>query len=75
MEHINNDHSQNGGIAYEYQINRTRKSPGTENARRKQSSHYKPNFKEYTLIRVDGRGKTLSQEKIIIDVNKYFKAA
>ena len=36
---------------------------------------YKPNFKEYTLIRVDGRGKTLSQEKIIIDVNKYFKAA
>ena len=40
MEHINNDHSQNGGIAYEYQINRTRKSPGTDNARRKQSSHH-----------------------------------
>lgn len=36
---------------------------------------YKPNFREYTLIRVDGRGKTLSKEKIIIDVNKYFKAA
>lgn len=36
---------------------------------------YKPNFREYTLIRVDGRGKMLSKEKIMIDVNKYFKAA
>ena len=36
---------------------------------------YKPNFREYILIRVDGKGKPLSTEKIIIDVNKYFKVA
>lgn len=39
------------------------------------TTYYKPNFREYTLIRVDGRGKSLSTEKIMIDVNKYFKVA
>ncbi len=36
---------------------------------------YKPNFRKFTLIRVDGTGKALSKEKITVDINKVFKAA
>ncbi len=35
----------------------------------------RPRMKEYTLIRVDERGRILSKEKVLIDENRYFKAA
>lgn len=35
----------------------------------------RPRMKEYTLIRVDGRGRILCKEKVLIEENRYFKAA
>ena len=35
----------------------------------------KPEYKQFTLIRIDGRGKAVSKEKVIVNMNRYFKAA
>ena len=38
-------------------------------------THAKPNLRQFTLIKYDGRGKQLSRQKVMVDMNKYFKAA
>ena len=35
----------------------------------------KPDFQEFTLIMTDGRGRTISEEKVLVDVNRIFKTA
>ena len=36
---------------------------------------YKPNLKKFTLIKIDGKGRAVSRKKVMIDLNKYFKAS
>ena len=39
------------------------------------STNAKPNLRQFTLIKYDERGKQLSRHKVMVDMNKYFKAA
>ena len=36
---------------------------------------YRPDYRKFTLIRVDGKGHTISREKVMVDVNRIFRAA
>lgn len=36
---------------------------------------HKPEYRQFTLIRIDGRGKTISKKKVMVKMNRYFKAA
>ena len=36
---------------------------------------YKPNLKKFTLIKIDDKGRAVSRKKVMIDLNKYFKAS
>ena len=36
---------------------------------------YRPDFRKFTLIRIDGRWRTVSRKRVMIDLNKYFKAS
>ena len=36
---------------------------------------HRPEYRRFTLIRIDGKGKAISRKKITIDINKYFKEA
>ena len=36
---------------------------------------YRPDFRKFTLIRVDGKGHTVSKEKVMVDINKVFRVA
>lgn len=36
---------------------------------------HRPRMKEYTLIRLGTKGQTISQETILIDESRYFRAA
>ena len=34
-----------------------------------------PEYRPFTLIRIDGRGKTISKKKVMVNMNRYFKVA
>ncbi len=35
----------------------------------------RPEYRQFTLIRIDGRDKTISKKKVMVNMNRYFKAA
>ena len=35
----------------------------------------RPEYRQFTLIRIDGRGRTISRKKVMVNMNRYFKAA
>ena len=35
----------------------------------------RPEYRQFTLIRIDGRGKTISKKKVMVKMNRYFNAA
>ena len=35
----------------------------------------RPEYRQFTLIRIDCRGKTISKKKVMVNMNRYFKAA
>ena len=36
---------------------------------------YRPEYKQFTLIKINSSGKTISKEKVMVNINKYFKVA
>ncbi len=35
----------------------------------------RPEYRQFTLIKINGSGKTISRKKVMVNMNKYFKAA
>ena len=35
----------------------------------------RPEYRQFTLIRIDGKGKAISKKKVMVNMNRYFKVA
>ncbi len=35
----------------------------------------RPEYRQFTLIRIDGKGKAISKKKVMVNMNRYFKIA
>ena len=33
----------------------------------------RPEYRQFTLIRIDGKGKAISKKKVMVNMNRYFK--
>ena len=49
-------------------VKKTNMASGTLKAQR-------PEYRQFTLIRIDGRGKAILKEKVMVNMDRYFKAA
>ena len=35
----------------------------------------RPEYRQFTLSRIDGKGKAISKKKVMVNMNRYFKVA